>query len=211
MSLIWKFANICPLAKVKPTTMLQKHIRPISLTPVLSKILESFICQWVMDTIKEDTDPQQYGSIKGSSTCSAPTGGTGAPLAGSSGTPPVGFSMCCCWTSARHSTKWTIPPFYGNCLLPAYLSASLAGSHCSFVSISSVLRLGTVYLSDWSIVHAGVPQGTLFGQMGFIIYINDLHTCFPTCKYMDDCTLWEVCSTDAADSQLQHTAIEAVQ
>ena len=67
-------------------------------------------------------------------------------------------------------------------------------------------------VSDWSQpCLAGVLQGTLFGLVGFIIYINDLHTCLPTCKCMDDCTLRKVCSTGAADSQLQRTAIETVQ
>ena len=56
-------------------------------------------------------------------------------------------------------------------------------------------------VSDRFPVNAGVLQGMLFGPVGFIIYINDLHICLPTCTCVDDCTLWEVCSTDAADSQ----------
>ena len=47
--------------------------------------------------------------------------------------------------------------------------------------------------------------------MGFVIHINDLQTCLPTFKYVDGCTLWEVCSANATDSLLQRAATEAVQ
>ena len=33
----WKYADVTPLSKVKPVTVVSKHIRPISLTPALSK------------------------------------------------------------------------------------------------------------------------------------------------------------------------------
>ena len=59
-------------------------------------------------------------------------------------------------------------------------------------------------------INAGVPQGTLFGPVGFIVHINDLRTCVPTYKCVDDSTLWEVCSVRALDSQLQRATDEAV-
>lgn len=67
----WKSANITPLTKVNPPTLLHKHIRPVSPTSELSKIMESFTCQWEMDAIAKEIDPHQYGSIKGSSTVHA--------------------------------------------------------------------------------------------------------------------------------------------
>ena len=30
-------------------------------------------------------------------------------------------------------------------------------------------------ISEWCTINAGVPQGTLFGPVGFISHINDLH------------------------------------
>ena len=60
-----------PIPKVNPPTQLEKHIRPISLTPVLTKVMESFTCKWIMECISEDIDPHQYGSVKGSSTVHA--------------------------------------------------------------------------------------------------------------------------------------------
>ena len=39
----WKDADVSPLMKVKPVTIIIKHIRPISLTSALSKLVEEFI------------------------------------------------------------------------------------------------------------------------------------------------------------------------
>ncbi len=37
---IWRSADICPLPKVKPIANIRKDLRPISLTPILAKLLE---------------------------------------------------------------------------------------------------------------------------------------------------------------------------
>ena len=39
----WKDADVSPLMKVKPVTIITKHIRPISLTSALSQLVEEFI------------------------------------------------------------------------------------------------------------------------------------------------------------------------
>ena len=161
-----------------------------------------------MDTISEDIDPQQYGSIKGSSTVHAlvelvhrwqealDVPGTVLRV--------LLLDYCKAFDRVYHS------------ILLRKLSAS-GVPECVTRWFTSFLcgrrqrtKIGNV-VSDWSPVNAGVPQGALFGPVGFIIHINDLHTCLPTYKYVDDSTLWEVCSTDAADSQLQRAATEAVQ
>ena len=62
----WKQAEILPIPKVPQVTSLAKHLRPIALTPVLSKVLESFVVSWMREaTEHSDT---QYGGIKDSST-----------------------------------------------------------------------------------------------------------------------------------------------
>ena len=53
-------------------------------------------------------------------------------------------------------------------------------------------------LSNSSVINGGhpnggVPQGTLSGPKCFLVYINDLRTIVPLCKYVDDSTLFEIC------------------
>ena len=62
----WKQAEILPIPKVSQVTSLAKHLRPIALTPVLAKVLESFVVSWMRRaTVHSET---QYGGTKDSST-----------------------------------------------------------------------------------------------------------------------------------------------
>ena len=44
---LWKSANVCPLPKKNPPKLIEKDIRPISLTPILAKELERFVIRWL--------------------------------------------------------------------------------------------------------------------------------------------------------------------
>ena len=44
---LWKTAHVIPLPKKKPPRSIEKDIRPISLTPIVSKIFESIVMKWV--------------------------------------------------------------------------------------------------------------------------------------------------------------------
>ena len=70
------------------------------------------------------------------------------------------------------------------------------------------VKLGEV-TSDWTSVIAGVPQGTLMGTVTFLFHINDLHTDCDTVKYVDDSTIWDVCSDRGVGSKLQEAAAQA--
>ncbi len=56
---------------------------------------------------------------------------------------------------------------------------------------------------------AGVPQGTLFGSVTFLMHINDLSTDCDMTKYVDDATMWEVCEFTGVDSNIQVAADQA--
>ena len=75
-----KFANVIPVPKTKPVTEINKNLRPISLTPSISKVAEKFIVtKYIAPAIKV-IDPNQYGTIPKSSTIcqrSQATNGTG--------------------------------------------------------------------------------------------------------------------------------------
>ena len=69
---IWKFADVSPLPKVKPVEDLKKHLRPISLTPCLSKVAEEcVVVDYVKSAVLNVLDPSQYGAVPKSSTTQA--------------------------------------------------------------------------------------------------------------------------------------------
>ena len=63
----WKFANIIPIPKAKPVRNINKDLRPISLTPIVSKIAEDY----VVNSFVKPLDPNQYGTVPRSSTTQA--------------------------------------------------------------------------------------------------------------------------------------------
>ena len=68
---VWKQANTIPAPKVNPPKSLQSDLRPISLTPTLSKLLESFVGKWILNIIETTIDRRQFGALKGRSTTHA--------------------------------------------------------------------------------------------------------------------------------------------
>ena len=62
----WKQAEIVPIPKCHPPTI--ENLRPISLTSYFAKIAETFICKWLLEDIKDQIDPNQFGNRPGLST-----------------------------------------------------------------------------------------------------------------------------------------------
>ena len=64
----WKKAEVIPIPKTSIPADITTDLRPISLTPTLSKICESFVSDWLISSIKNRIDKRQFGSLKNSST-----------------------------------------------------------------------------------------------------------------------------------------------
>ena len=65
-------ADIAPVPKQTPVCDVNKHLRPISLTPVLSKLAEDFVVDLYVNTaVLAKVDPRQFGTVPGSSTSEA--------------------------------------------------------------------------------------------------------------------------------------------
>ena len=52
----WKDSHLTPVPNVKPVTG-DGDLRPIALTPVLSKVLEDLFVEWLIDDVKHHIDP----------------------------------------------------------------------------------------------------------------------------------------------------------
>ena len=68
----WKDADIVPVPKQKPIIDVNKHLRPISLTSIISKIAEDHIVEtYVKPAVLKKIDQHQYGTIPKSSSTHA--------------------------------------------------------------------------------------------------------------------------------------------
>jgi hypothetical protein len=61
---LWKSENVIPAAKSSPALDVDSDFRPILLTPLVSKILESFPYNLLLQSIRDQIDKLQFGSIK---------------------------------------------------------------------------------------------------------------------------------------------------
>ena len=58
--------------KRKPVRDVNKHLRPVSLTPVVSKLAEDYVVSiFVKPAVLKRIDPNQYGTVPKSSTTQA--------------------------------------------------------------------------------------------------------------------------------------------
>lgn len=68
----WKEADVVPVPKQRPINDINKHLRSISLTPILSKLAEDHIVEkYVKPAVLQRIDPRQFGTIPKSSTTHA--------------------------------------------------------------------------------------------------------------------------------------------
>ena len=199
---VWRQAEVVPIPKVNPPRSVTSDLRPISLTPVLSKSLESFVAQWLMDVIGPKIDPDQYGNIKGRSTAHAL------------------LRMLHEWCNSTDESKAFV-----RVLLVDFSKAFDLIDHNIVINKLDSLGVPKVLIrwihaflsqrqqrvrlrdevSDWLSINGGVPQGTKLGPILFLVMINDLHLQLPTVKYVDDTTVFNVIRRDGT-SVLQSEA-----
>ena len=187
---VWKQANIVAIPKTKPPKSIEQDLRPISLTPTLSKILESLIGRWMLEKIGDKFDRKQFGALKGRSTSHALTDIVhkwNKAVDEQNSVRIVFVDYAKAFDHVDHATVMNklaaigAPP-----LILRWLRSFLSNRQ------QRVMINGT--FSDWASPNGGMPQGTWLGPYVFLTLINDLTSAMELHKFVDDCTLSEIIS-----------------
>ena len=185
----WKVATIIPLPKVKIVEELGE-LRPVSLTPVLGKVLEGMVADTIMGDILPEVDERQYGNLRGRSTTHYLIYITDLILRGIDEMHNMASLILIDFRKAfdfvDHSTAVTKLYLMGcrSELLP-FVADFLTGRR------HRVRYQGVT--SEYAEITCGVPQGTKLGPVVFMAMANDLvRTVMERAKYVDDLSMAQI-------------------
>lgn len=198
---VWKKATTRPIPKVIPPKKIETDLRPISLTCVISKEMESHMVGWIWEIVCSSLDPFQFGAIPKCSTVHALVDifDQWFKMTDDSRKKNYVHAVLVDYSKAFDRINPNILIKKLAALgVPPLLLHWVADFLCDRTQKVKVGNSLSDELDVWGIV----PQGTKLGVFLFLLMINDLFTPLPTYKYVDDTTLFVV-TNDTKDTSLQ--------
>ena len=168
----WKCSKIIPIPKTSPSSSLPSDYRPISLLPIISKLLERHVFNILLDICLDNNliSDFQFGFLPNRSTTSALLYAThfiSSSLNSHLSVCGIFLDLKKAFDSVPHQplidvlSSLNIPSFLVN-WIHSYLT-----SRSQFVYINGSF-------SHKSPVLSGVPQGSILGPLLFLLYINKI-------------------------------------
>ena len=208
LPVMWRRTTVVPIPKTNPPRMVEKDLRPVSLTPVLAKELEFFVCDWMLQLAGDQLDSSQFGAIKNSSTVHALVDLVHDWSVATDSSDKMVRALLLDYRKAfdlidhhillRKLGQLGLPEF-----IVSWVGAFLHGRQQRVRVEQSV--------SDWLPVNGGVPQGTRVGPIVFLFMVNDLLEGRRRVKFVDDTASWECCHVTGRDSSLQDVANDSAE
>ena len=204
----WRAANVSPIYK-KGARNLAENYRPISLTSIVCKVMESLVKESVMQHVISNNllSPKQFGFISGRSTVTQLLGYLDycADIVARGGvTDTIYLDFAKAFDTVPHSRLMVKLKAYGiDGNVFKWIKAFLSG-RTQVVKVNGESSFPAPVIS-------GIPQGSVLGPLLFVIYINDLPECLTSeaLLFADDTKLFRKI-TSIEDSQALQNDIDAL-
>ena len=189
-STCWRIGNITPLCKCGSGSSSPADYRPISITPVLSKIYERLLAKRLSSYAESNNmfPSLQFGFRKGLGACDALltiSGNVQKSLDSGYEVRLIGLDFSAAFDRVNHAA-----------LLFKLRQFGVGGAFLSIISEFLSNRLQRVvvdgHYSEYRNVISGVPQGSVLGPLLFILYTHDMWFGLENklVAYADDATLF---------------------
>ena len=185
-----RVAIVKPIHKGKSKTEIANY-RPVSLLPVISKVLEKVIQRRVVKffTKHKVFSEGQYGFRKGRSTNDAILDFTGNILENMNKgfyTLSLFLDMSKAFDSIKHDTLFKKLEFYG-------IRGNALSWFKSYLLNRQIQAKYKGILSERYVISYGTPQGSVLGPLMYIVLANDIAKCLKFCScttFADDTTIF---------------------